>query len=144
MCIGAIPLMNIHDDRVQLLQTGHRPHQKYHKSSSLHSLNGPAQQIGCNCFEILQDEHLKCITQYFVRLLVIGVPNLVGANKQLEGVIDVLIVQALHLQIFNLSHTFLLMRAKLQLVLIAPEHFWFAAAARQFAEHVVEVEHLVS
>jgi len=139
MSIGAIPLMDVHDDRVQLLQTGHRPHQKYHKSSSLDSLDGPAQQIGCKCFEILQDEHLICITQYFVRLLVICVPNLVGANKQLEGVIDVLIVQPLHLQIFNLSHTFLLMRAKLQLVLIAPEHFWLAAPAGQFAQHVVEV-----
>lgn len=79
-----------------------------------------------------------------MRLFVVGVPNLVGANKKLKSVIDILVIQPLHLQIFNLSHTLLLMRAKLKLVLIAPQNLGLAATTTQLAEHVVEVEHLVS
>jgi hypothetical protein len=41
---------------------------------------------------------------------VVGVSDLVGANEQIEGVIDTFIIQPFHLEIFHLFYPFFLVR----------------------------------
>lgn len=79
-----------------------------------------------------------------MRFLIIGIPNFIGADKELESIIDILIVEPLHLHILDLLHALLLVAAELEIALIAPEDLGFGAVDAELAEHVVEVEHLVS
>lgn len=142
--VSAVPLMHIHDYGVQLFQTGHSAHQEDHQSSALDCLDGPAEQVGCECLKVLKDEHLVGVAEYLVGLLVVGVADLIGADKEFEGVVHVLIIETLHLHVLDLGHAFLLVGAELQVVLVAPEDLGLAATASQLAQHVVEVEYLVA
>lgn len=144
MRIGSVSLVDVHRDGMQLLQAGHRPHQKDDQSSSFDSLDGPAEKVGRQCFKILQDEHLVGITQYLMRFFVVGIPYLIGADEQFEGVIYVLIIKALHLHVLDLSHALLLMAAELKLVLVAPKHLGLTSSPTQLAEDVVEIKHLIA
>ena len=76
-------------------------------------------------------------------LFIIGIPNFIGAHEEFEGIIDILIIESLHLHVLYLLHAFLLMAAELEVSLIAPEDLGFGAIDTQLAEHVVEVEYLV-
>jgi len=84
--------MHIHRNSVQLFETIHRFHQEDNQSSSLYSLYGSAQQVGSQSLKILQNKHLISITQYLMRLLIIGIPDLVGADEEFKGIVYILIV----------------------------------------------------
>lgn len=144
MGISAVSLMHVHCYGVQLFETSHGPHQEDDQASSFYGLNGPAKQVRRKRLKILQDKHLVSITQNLVGFLVVGIPDLIGADEQLKGVIDILIIEPLHLHILDLLHPLLLVAAELQLVLVAPEYLGLAAIAGQLAEDVVEIEHLVA
>lgn len=55
-----------------------------------------------------------------MRLLIIGIPNFIGADKEFEGIINILIIESFHLHVLNLLHALLLMTAELEITLIAP------------------------
>lgn len=78
-----------------------------------------------------------------MRLLIIGIPNFIGADKEFEGIINILIIESLHLHVLNLLHALLLMTAELKITLIAPKNLGFGAIDTELAKHVVEVEYLV-
>lgn len=92
MRISAVPVVHVHGNGMQLFETGHSPHQEDNQPSSFYCFNGPAEQVGRKRLKILQDEHLVGITQNFVRLLVVGIPDLIGADEQLKGIIDILVI----------------------------------------------------
>ena len=141
--VSPVPLVHVHRYRMQLLQTRHGLEQEDDQPSALHRLDGPAEQVGRECLEVLEDEHLEGVSEYLVRFLVVGVPDFVGADEELEGVVDVLIVEPLHLHVLDLLHALLLVAAELEVALVAPEDLGFGAVDAELAEHVVEVEHLV-
>lgn len=77
-------------------------------------------------------------------LLVVGVADFVGTHKQLEGIINILIVESLFFHVFDLLDPFFLVAAELEFVLVAPEHFGFMSGLAESGEHVVEVDYLVA
>lgn len=135
--------MHIHCNSVQLFETRHGLEQEDDQPSTLNGLNSSAEEIGRECFEILENEHLEGITQDLVGLLVVGVSDFIGADEEFEGVVDALIIEPLHLHVLDLLHALLLVAAKLEIALVAPEHLGLGPVGAQLAQHVVEVEYLV-
>jgi len=142
--ISPVSLVHVHGDGVELLEAGHGPHEEDHYPSPLDRLDGPAEQVGSNRLEILQNEHLVGIPQDLVGLLVVGIPDLVAADEQIERIIDTLVVESLHLHIFNMLHPLLLMTRKLQIVFVAPKHLRLVPILLYLGEHVMEIDYLVA
>ncbi len=66
MCVSSVALVDIHGDGVKLLETGHSPQEEDDKASSLDRFDSPAEQVGCECFKILQNNHLIGISENFM------------------------------------------------------------------------------
>ena len=100
--------MDVHGDGVELFEAGHSSHQKDNDTPAFNSLYCSAEQIGSDGLEILKDQHLVGISQNFVGFFVVAVPDLVAADKQIKRIIYTLVVQPLHLHIFDVFHPFFL------------------------------------
>lgn len=136
--------MHVHGQRVELFETGQCSHEEEDNASALDCFDGSAQQVGSQGLEILKDEHLEGVTQDLMGLLIVAVPDFSGADEEIEGVIDTLIIEALHLHVLDLFDTFLLMTGELEVVLVAPKDLGFLPVGGQFGENIVEVDNLVA
>lgn len=67
------------------MQTAHRPQQKHHNSSTLDRLDRPRQQIRGDGLKVLEDEHAERLTEDLGGILVVGVPDVGHAHKELKG-----------------------------------------------------------
>lgn len=122
---SSVALMGVHDKSVELFQAGHGFEQKDDQSSAFNGLYGSAEQVWCQSFEILKYQHLIGVTEDFVTLLVVSVSDFCAGDKEFERIVDLFVIQAFHLHVFDLFHTLLLVRAELQVVLVAPKNFRF-------------------
>ena len=68
--------MDIHVERVEVLETGHGLKQEYDHSSSVHGLDGPRHEIGRERFKVLQDAHAVRLTENAMRVFVVAVPEI--------------------------------------------------------------------
>lgn len=112
--------MHIHGNGVELFQAGHSPQEKDNDSSSFNSFNGSTEQVRSKGLKVLENEHLEGITQYFMRLFIVGIPDLGGADEQFEWIVNILVVQSLHLHVFDLFDAFLLVAGELKFGFVAP------------------------
>lgn len=78
-----------------------------------------------------------------MRLVIVGISDLSGGDEQIEGVIDLLIVESLHLLVLCLFHAFFLMTGELQLLVVAPEHVGPGLHGLP-GQDIVKVDHLVA
>ena len=142
--IRSVSLMHVHCEGVELLETGEGSHEEEDKTSAFDCFDGPAEQVGSQGLEILKDEHLEGVTQDLMGLLVVAVPDFSGPDEEIEGIIDTLIIESLHLHVLDLFDTFLLVTGELEVVLVAPKDLRFLPVGGQFGENIVEVDHLVA
>lgn len=75
MSFCSVPSVHVHANRVKLLQAGHGIEHHDAKSAPLHSLNRPAEDIRGDALKVLEHAHAKGLTQNFVGVLVVGVPD---------------------------------------------------------------------
>jgi len=76
-------------------------------------------------------------------VLIEGVLDVGAGDKQLEGVVNVRIVEAFGLHALDLFHAFLLVRTETELLLVAPEDSWLNSEVL-FGEDVMKVDHLIA
>ena len=84
MCIRAISIVNIHADRVQLLQTSQRIEKHDDNATSLNSFHGTAKHIRRKTLEVLQHTHAKRLTEDLVRVFVETEANILRAHELLN------------------------------------------------------------
>lgn len=55
-----------------------------------------------------------------MRLFVVGISNLGGADKQLERIVNILVIETLHLHVFDLLDSLFLVAGELKFRFVAP------------------------
>ncbi len=58
---------------MELLETGHGFEEEDDESSAFNGFDGPAEEVGSEGFEVLEDEHLVGLSEDFMGLFVVGV-----------------------------------------------------------------------
>lgn len=53
VCLSAVAGMHVHAESVQLTQGGEALQQQHYQPSTLHSLHGSAQDVGCQSLKVL-------------------------------------------------------------------------------------------
>lgn len=122
MSFRSVPRMDIHGDRVELLQTGECVEQKHDNTSTFDSLNGSAENIGSDTLKILNNAHAKSLSQDLVGVLVVAVADVFGSHKQLNLVYLFLIQVTLLLKPPHLFNTLLFVTGELKFFFIAPKN----------------------
>lgn len=120
--LRTISRMCIHAQWIHLLERWKSGHEHDHKPSSSYCFNRPTEQVRSNRFEILKYQHIECLAENALSFFVIAVGNFWRRDKQLERIINIRVVVSRWHFLLHLLHSLFLMRAKPELLLIAPQH----------------------
>ena len=79
--------MDIHRQRVELLQAVHALQKQQHHTTSLNSFDRARKKVGGHGFEVLKNAHPVCVSQNLLGFLIVDVANLVESDEQLERIL---------------------------------------------------------
>mmetsp|Transcript_8347 Transcript_8347/g.23505 ORF Transcript_8347/g.23505 Transcript_8347/m.23505 type:complete len:243 (-) Transcript_8347:8-736(-) len=135
-------VVRIHGEVVELLQRRHALQEQNYDAAPLDRLHGAAEQVRRERLEVREDAHAEGFTEHLLRVFVVAVPDVGGRDEEVEGVVDVRVVQAPLDLLLDVLRALLPVAAEAELLLVAPEHRGLLRG--YFRDHVVEVHNLVA
>lgn len=108
MSLCSEPIVHVHRDRVQLLQTGKSVEKHHDCAATFDSLHCSAQDVWCDTFEVLKHAHAKGLSKDLMRVLVEAVSDVFIAHEELDLVDLILGKVSLRFEFLDLLDTLFL------------------------------------
>lgn len=132
--------MDVHGQRVQLLEAVHAFQKQQDEAATLDGLHGAGEKVWRDGLEVLQDAHAIGIAHDLICFLVVYIADVLGGDEEFKGIFSVRISDASFHFLLDLLLPLLAMTGEAkQLVLVGPQDV-LAEFDVDIEEDVVEVD----
>lgn len=107
VCLGAQARVDVHGQRVQLLEGRQRFQEQHNDAAAFHGFDRAAQQVGRQGFKVLQHAHAVRVAEDLFAFMVVRPPHAGGGHERVKRVVAGVLVQAPRHEFFDLLHALL-------------------------------------